>query len=140
MVSNSGRVVPAAWSCTWPRLIRHFDPQQHFTVYRWRSPQGVLFAHSSNEIADLVVYTGTATAPARFPTPVGPKAAPMPPNNGFGLDHDDRIQNRARESGQPHEGQPIDVLEPHPRRGLAAQDDHMLPQNPGFRPRVSPVT
>src|SRR5258708_11786947 len=39
-------------------------------------------------------------------------------DNGFGLDHGDRIQNRGEESVQPDKDQPIDVPQPHPRPGL----------------------
>jgi hypothetical protein len=63
---------------------------------------------------------GAATTSAGFPAPIGPKAAPMPADHGFGLDHGDRIQNRGEESVQPDEDQPIDVPRPHPRPGLAA--------------------
>jgi hypothetical protein len=52
-----------------------------------------------------------------------PTAAAKPekdPDHGLGLDHRDRIQNRGEASAQPDENQPIDVPQPHPRRGLAA--------------------
>jgi hypothetical protein len=37
-----------------------------------------------------------ATTASGFPTPIGAKAAPMPPDHGLGLDHRDRIQNRGK--------------------------------------------
>jgi len=87
----------------WPLLPGHvprhrrlgdLDPEHlQFAVYPRRSPQWVLLAHLSDEVADLAVDLGAATTSAGFPAPIGPKAAPMPPDNGFGLDHGDRIQN-----------------------------------------------
>jgi len=70
------------------------DPEhQQFAVDSRRSPQEVLLAHPSDEVADLAVDPRAATTPAGCPAPIGPKAAPMPPDNRFGLDHGDRIQN-----------------------------------------------
>jgi hypothetical protein len=95
------------------------DPEhQQFAVYARRSPQRVFLAYPSDEAADLIVDSGAAITSARFPAPIGSKAAPMPPDNGFRLDHNDHIQNRGKESVQPDEDQPIDVPEPHPRPGL----------------------
>lgn len=53
-------------------------------------------------------------------THTGPKTALTPSDNGLGLDHDDRIQNRGEESVQPDEDQPIDISQLQPRQGLAA--------------------
>ena len=109
------------------------DPEhQQFAVYPRRSPQWVFLVHPSDEIADLAVDSGAATKPAGFLAPIRPKAAPMPPDHSLGLDHSDSIQNRGEESVQPDEEQPIDVPEPHPRRKLAAQDDHLLTQDNVF--------
>jgi hypothetical protein len=82
--------------------------------------KGFSFAHPSDEVADLAVDPRAATTLARFPAPISPKAAPMPPDHGLGLDHGDRIQNRGEASVQPDEDQPIDVPQQHPRWGLAA--------------------
>ena len=101
-------------------------------MYPRRAAQWVLFPHPSDEIADLAVDPRAATTPAGFPAPVGPKAASMPPDNGLGLDHGDRIWNRGEKSVQPDQDQPIDVPEPHPQRGLSAQDDHLLTQDDVF--------
>ena len=48
------------------------------------------------------------------------------------LDDCDRIQNRGKQSVYPNEDQPVGVSQPHPRPGLAAQDDHLLPQHQNF--------
>src|ERR1035437_8822230 len=87
---------------------------------------------------DLAVDPRAATTPAGFPVPIGPKAAPMPPDRGLGLDHRDRIQNGREASVQPDEDQPIDVPQPHPRSGLAAQNDHLLTQNQVFSLEARP--
>jgi hypothetical protein len=62
----------------------------------------------------------------------------MPPDHGLGLYDGDRIQNRGEESVQPDEDQPIDVPQPHPRSGLAAQNDHLLTQNQVFSLEARP--
>jgi hypothetical protein len=40
-------------------------------------------AHPLDEVPDLVVDLGAATTSAGLPPPIVPKAAPMPPDNGF---------------------------------------------------------
>ena len=78
------------------------------------------------------VDLGAATTSPGFPTPIGPKAAPMAPDHGLGLDHSDRIQNRGEHSAQPDKDQPIEVPEPHPRPSLEAKYDHLLTQDNVF--------
>src|SRR6266481_4551079 len=43
------------------------------------------------QVSDLTADFGTATNSAEFPAPIGAKAAPMPSDEGLGLDHSDRI-------------------------------------------------
>jgi hypothetical protein len=81
---------------------------------------------------------GRPLTSARFPAPVCPKAAPVPPDHGLGLDHDDCIQNRGKASVQPDEDQPIYVPQPHPRRSLAAEDDYLLTQDNVFSREARP--
>ncbi len=97
-----------------------------------RAPQWVLFVHPADEIADLALDSGAATTAVGLPSPIGPKAAPMPPDHGLGFDHRDRIQNRGEHSVQPDEDQTIDVPEPRPRPSLAVQYDHLLTQDNVF--------
>jgi len=99
---------------------------------RRRSPQWVFLVHPSDEIANLAVDSGAATTAARFPVPIGAKAATMPADHGLRLNHGDRIQNRWEQSVEPDKDQSVDVSQPHSRPGLAAQDDHLLPQDQVF--------
>src|ERR1039458_7481183 len=97
------------------------------------APQSGFSLHiRPDEVADLAVDSGAAATPAGLPAPIGAKAAPMPADHGLRLDHSDRIQNRGEPSVYPNEDQPVDVSQPHPRPRLAAQDDHLLPQNQNF--------
>lgn len=57
--------------------------------------------------AELAVDPGAATTSARLPPPIGPNAVPMPPDQGFVLDHRNCIQNRGEQS--VHQDQPVDV-------------------------------
>jgi hypothetical protein len=64
----------------------------------------------------------------------------MAPDHCFGLDHGDRIQNRREESVQPDEDQPIDVPQPHPRRGTCGLGRSPAGAEPGFKLRGSHMT
>jgi hypothetical protein len=73
--------------------LGYLDPEhQQLAMDPRRSPQGILLAHPSDEVANLAVDPRAATTPAGFPAPIGAKAAPMPPDHGLGLDHRDYIQ------------------------------------------------
>jgi hypothetical protein len=67
-----------------PAKIRSIFIQQ-FAVCPGLAPKRVILAHPSDEVADLAVNSGAATAPAGFPAPVSAKAAPMPADHVSGL-------------------------------------------------------
>ena len=90
-VFQPGRTSPAAWSCTVPRLIGR--PRSRASAVRRITaalPQGILLAHSSDEVAALAVdlegghHVGTISSANRPESPA---------DASLGLDHSDRIQN-----------------------------------------------
>jgi hypothetical protein len=79
-----------------------------------RAPQRALLVHSADDIVGLVLDSGVTTTAAGLPPPIGPKAAPMPPDHGLGFDDRDRIQKRGEQSVHLGKDQPVDVSQPAP--------------------------
>src|SRR5271163_3807911 len=96
--------MPAAWLCRkvfqlcdgWasrPRhhvfrhgRLRHLNAEhEQFAVNAGRAPQWVGHAHLSDQVTNLTVDRWPADARARFPAPVGLKAATVPADDGLGL-------------------------------------------------------
>ena len=58
---------------------------QQFAMDPRCSPQGIFFAHSSDEIAQFPVDLGPACTVSGLPAPVGSEPCPMPPQDGVRL-------------------------------------------------------
>src|SRR5437660_1772445 len=62
------------------RRLGDLEPKlQQFAMNSRSAPQWVLLAHPPDEIAQLTIDSGPAWPSSRFPAPVSPKSASMPP-------------------------------------------------------------
>jgi hypothetical protein len=64
------------------RGLGELEPQlEQFTMNAGSAPQRVLFAHSSDQIAQVAIYPRPPGPLSRFPAPVAPEPRPMPPQD-----------------------------------------------------------
>ena len=64
------------------RGLGELEPQlEQFTMDAGSAPQRVLFAHSSDQIAQVAIYPRPPCPLSRFPAPVAPEPRPMPPQD-----------------------------------------------------------
>src|SRR5260370_41458980 len=97
---NGGRVIEEecapglGWRSSAPhhvlghRRFGDFEPKlQQLTMNSWSARQWVLLAHSSDEIAEFTLDSGSPCPTARFPTPIDPTALPVPAQDGIRLNN-----------------------------------------------------
>ena len=94
-----------------------------------RPPKLVLRAHLPDQRAQFVLDWRTPSPRVRFPTPIAPKACPMPPNQRFRLDNRNDRQDRWKPSIHLDEEPAVVVgrlsATPHP----APQDDQLMSEH-----------
>src|SRR5215471_8443790 len=94
----------------------------------WRTPQRVVAANSTDQIADVGRDRRPANTTARFPTPVQTEAAPMPAHQRLGLEDNRGFEQGGEQPIEPDEDQAICSARPEPRRCGPLQDDKLLAQ------------
>ena len=123
------------------RRLRDLDPElQQLTVNARRAPQRVLHTHPPDQAANLDRDLGSAAARTRLPSPIEPKARPVPAQHRVRLDDRDGIPQRRKQPAQPDEEQPVGRRQPGPRRSLPVKHIQLMPQHCdlGFQLRLRP--
>jgi len=93
-----------------------------------RTPERVCDAHPANKLTNLS-WGSWPTAPgSRFPAPVSPKAAAMPPDHGIGFDDLQRIQDAGNQGIESDEQQPVDRGRGDTSRGFTAKHIQLVPK------------
>jgi len=66
---------------------------EQFAVNAWRAPKWVLDAHAPDQYAQLRLDWRPPSPSTRFPTPVAPKAGPVPTHERIGPDDCENLQD-----------------------------------------------
>jgi hypothetical protein len=86
------------------RGLGELEPQlEQFTMDAGSAPQRVLFAHSSDQIAQVAIYPRPPCPLSRFPAPVAPEPRPMPPQDRRRLNHAGKTKQARPQPRQPHQ-------------------------------------
>src|SRR5947209_19996121 len=88
------------------RRLGDLEPElEQFTMNARGAPQWVLLAHPLDEFAQLTANSGPPWPTARFPAPVSPKSASMPPQDRVRLNDAGQTEQAWPPSGHPnHQG------------------------------------
>ncbi|MFY9697584.1 MAG: hypothetical protein WAK34_04545, partial [Rhodoplanes sp.] len=97
-----------------------------------RSPQRVLKAHSSNEVAHLLADPRSAPRGAGLPSPVSGKAHSMPAHDGLGSDNGYGVKNVRTATIEPNEQGTAGPVEMHPAWRALLQNIELMPQDQDF--------
>ena len=97
-----------------------------------RSPQRVLKAHSSNEVAHLLADPRSARRGAGLPSPVSGKAHSMPAHDGLGSDNGYGVKNVRTATIEPNEQGTAGPVEMHPAWRALLQNIELMPQDQDF--------
>ncbi len=113
------------------RDVRMFDAYTDALIEAymdpWRTPQGVLRAHLSNEGPHLIVSFRSTTAPPRLPAPIDPEAFAMPPHQGLGVDNANQLCGLRPWPQEPGEDQAVRLGKASPLRCGALEDLDLMP-------------
>jgi hypothetical protein len=83
---------------------------------------------SPDEIAQLALDFGPAWPSLRFPAPVGPKSASMPPQDGGWLNNSGQTEQARPHSGHPNHQGAVTCPEPETLRGSLQGDVELMTQ------------
>jgi len=92
------------------------------------APQGVLEAHSSDQVAHLLADPRPTSARTRLPSPVSSKALSMPAHNGLGPDNGNGIKNARTATIEPDEQGAVDPAQMWSKWSAPLQDVELVPQ------------
>jgi hypothetical protein len=93
-----------------------------------QTPQWILLAHPPDEIAQLTLDSGPAWPSSRFPAPVSPKSASMPPQDGGWLNNSGQTEQARPHSGQPNHQGTVTCPKPDTLRGSPQGDVELMTQ------------
>src|SRR4029453_7764981 len=101
-----GRRSAASHHVLGDRRLGELEPKlEQFAMNSRSPPQWIVFAHPPDETAQLALDSGPTWPSSRFPAPVGPKSASMPPQDGGWLNNSGQTDQARRHSGHPnHQG------------------------------------
>src|ERR1700761_1874546 len=99
---------------------------EQFAVDTWRTPKRVLHAHLPDQRAQFALDWRAPSPRVRLPTPIAPKAGPMPPHQRFRLDNRNDRQDRWKPSIHLDEEPAVAICEPSPAFQLTPQDDQLM--------------
>ena len=105
---------------------------EQFAMDPGRSPQRVLKAHSSNEVAHLLADPRSAPRGARLPSPVGGKTHSMPTHDGLRSDNGYGVKNARTATIQPDEEGTAGPMQMHPAWRALLQDIELMPKDQDF--------
>ena len=97
-----------------------------------RSPQRVLKAHSSNEVAHLLADPRSAPRGAGLPSPVSGKTHSMPAHDGLRSDNGYGVKNARTATIQPDEEGTAGPVQVHPTWRALLQNIELMPQDQDF--------
>jgi hypothetical protein len=99
------------------RRLGDFEPQHlQFAMDPGRTPERILFAHPSDEIAQLTSDLWPPCPIARFPAPKRFEARAMPSQDGFRLHDLGYVEQTGPNPRHPYQQRPITAVQPQPRR------------------------
>src|SRR3974377_624103 len=96
-----------------------------------RSPQRVLKAHSSNEVAHLLADPRSAPRGAGLPPPAGGKTHSMPAHDGLGSDNGYGVKNARTATIEPNEQGPAGPVQMHPAWRALLEEIELLTEGAG---------
>ena len=97
-----------------------------------RSPQRVLKAHSSNEVAQFLADPRSAPRGAGLPSPVSGKTHSMPAHDGLRSDNGYGVKNARTATIEPNEQGTAGPVQMHPAWRALLQDIELMPQDQDF--------
>src|SRR6267154_5271961 len=110
------------------RRLSDLDPElQQFTMNTRRAPERVLHAQPPDQAAHLNRNSGPAAARTRLPSPIKPKARPMPTQRSVRLDDRDGAPQRRKQPPQPDKKQPVSGRQPGLRGSLSTKHVQLMP-------------
>src|ERR1700716_3034159 len=123
------------------RRLSDLDPElQQFAMNTRRAPERALHAQPPDQAAQLNRNSGPAAARTRLPSPIKPKARPMPAQHSVRLDDRDGAPQRRKQPPQPDKKQPVSGRQPGLRGSLSTKHVQLMPQQRdlGFQLRLRP--
>ena len=119
------------------RRLGDFEPQhQQFAMDPGRTPERILFAHPSDEIAQLTIDLWPPCPIAEFPAPKRFEAGAMPSQDGFRLHDPGYVEQTGPNPRHPYQQRPITAVQPQPRRRSPQCDVKLMMKKQvlGFQP------
>ena len=119
------------------RRLGDFEPQhQQFAMDPGRTPERILFAHPSDEIAQLAIDPWPPCPIAGFPAPKRFEAGAMPSQDGFRLHDPGYVEQTGPNPRHPYQQRPITAVQPQPRRRSPQCDVKLMMKKQvlGFQP------
>jgi hypothetical protein len=86
-----------------------------------RTSERILFAHPSDEIAQLTIDLWPPCPIAGFPAPKRCEAGAMPSQDSFRLHDPGYVEQTGPNPRHPYQQRPITAVQPQPRRRWVAQ-------------------
>jgi hypothetical protein len=117
--------------------LRDLKPQlEQFGMNAWRAPKWVLDTHPLDQRAQLRLDWRPPSPSTRFPTPVPPKAGPVPTHQRLGPYDRENLQDRRKPVIQLDEEPAIMVREPDATMQATPQNDQLISKHRvlGFKP------
>src|SRR5260221_1456512 len=113
MSASSAMAAHGARSCASKLLTPRLESKlQQLAVDPRSAPQRVVLAHSTDEIAQLMLDSGPSSLTLGFPAPVGPEPCPMPPQDGGRLHNSSQSQQAWPEPRHPDHQGPVTPPQP----------------------------
>ena len=109
--------------------LAHLDPQlEQLAMDSGRASQAIGQADLANQVSDFSGNSWPTRATAGLPAPERLETAPMPANDGFRLDDDDRTQHARPQPIEPDKEEPVGTTKPNPLPCGTAYDAELMPQ------------
>src|SRR6516164_1521399 len=142
MITQEGSPSLAGWHPPFDHVLgdarlRDLKPQlEQFAVNAWRAPKWVLDTHPPDQRTELRHDWRPSSPSTRLPTPVAPKAGPVPTRERLGPDDCENLQDCWKPAIQLDKEPAIMVREPNATTRPAPQDNQLISKHRvlGFKP------
>jgi hypothetical protein len=115
------------------RGLRDIDAQfEQLAVDPGSTPQRVLNAHSSDQVAHLIANPWPAAAPTGFPLPKCRLSHAMPTDNRLRPDDGDGVKNAREAAIEPNEQRTVNPTQMQSAWGTLLQDIELMPKSQDF--------
>src|ERR1700719_4010933 len=115
------------------RRLGNLDAElEQLTMDLGRSPERVLKAHSSDQVANLVIDPRSATERAGLPSPVSGEPHSVPAHDRLGPDDGYGVQDARKAAIKPNEQSPIGPTQIRSTRGAQSKYVKLMAQNHNF--------